>query len=303
MAKILRLDKVNYDLWLSYTWSPNNHGICGHTFEVIDYYLLLKKFFRVGIFLAEDIDWETFRKSTLSKYDLTSDEIEEMRKNTVFANRPTLVSGNNILFTDGGVRSLHDKTLFFDNIFHFACGDFEIKDNRDPKTFILQDERIYPKCFNGIDYKKKIKFDRYRKIGPSTDHFLLYGTKNCRSIPMEMYLELLDLYPDAEFICLTSPENRPKGLPERFHFMDMPVEDLFEKFGTYIYTPVPRKFDCSPRFIAECKFYGKKVIYHNIDYWDEDKGLYWRKWDIDNDFDSIFLNDDDPIIDILKERI
>ena len=303
MGRILQLDKQNYDLWLSYTWSPNNHGICGHTFEVIDYYLLLKKFLRVGIFLAEDIDWETFKASTLSKYDLTPDELEEMQKHTVFANRPSLVSGNNILFTDGGVRSLHDKTLFFDKIFHFACGDFEIKDNKDPKVFILQDDRVYEKCFNGINYKKKINFARYKKVGPSRKDFLLYGTKNCRAIPNELYNELLALYPNQEFVCLTNKENRPTGLSPRMKLVDMPVENLFEKFGTYIYTPVPRKFDCSPRFIAECKFYGKDVIYHNIDYWDEDKGLYWRKWDLDNDFDSIFLKDTDDIVSILKERI
>jgi len=303
MGRILQLDKVNYDLWLSYSWSNNNHGICGHTFEVIDYYLLLKNFFRVGIFLAEDINWETFQASILSKYDLTQDELYEIKRHTVFSNRPSLVSGNNILFTDGGVRSLRDKTLFFDKIFHFACGDFEIKDNKNPKVFILQDERIYPACFNGINYKKKINFSRYKKVGPGNDDFLLYGTKNCRAIPDSLYNELLELYPDKQFLCLTNKENRPVGLPDRMKVVDMPVEDLFEKFGTYIYTPVPRKFDCSPRFIAECKFYGKEVIYHNIDYWDEDKGLYWRKWDLDHDFQSIFLTENDDIINILKERI
>lgn len=303
MGRILQLDKQNYDLWLSYTWSPNNHGICGHTFEVIDYYLFLKKFIRVGIFLAEDINWKTFKESTLSKYDLSEVEIEEMKAHTVFANRPSLVSGNNILFTDGGIRSLHDKTLFFDKIFHFACGDFEIKDNKDPKVFILQDNRVYEECFNGINYKKKINFSRYKKIGHSTNDFLLYGTKNCRTIPNELYNELLALYPNDSFICLTNKENRPVGLPSRMKLVDMPVENLFERFGTYIYTPVPRKFDCSPRFIAECKFYGKDVIYHNIDYWNEDKGLYWRKWDLDHDFDSIFLKDSDQLVQILKERI
>ena len=82
-----------------------------------------------------------------------------------------------------------------------------------------------------------------------------------------------------------------------------PVDNLFDKFSTYIYTPVPRKWDCSPRFIAECKYYGKEVIYHNIDYWDVDLGLYWRKHDIDNEFDSLFLRDADEIIPILQGLI
>jgi hypothetical protein len=43
------------------------------------------------------------------------------------------------------------------------------------------------------------------------------------------------------------------------------------------------------------------VIFHNIDYWNEDLGLYWRNWDIENEFDSLFLRGNDPIVDILKD--
>ena len=130
MSTILRLDKDNYDLWLTYSWSNNNHGICGHTFEVIDYYLLLKKYFRVGILLAEDIDWPIFEAAVLSKYEVSENEINQLRQDTVFCNRPKLVSCKNILFTDGGVVSLRDKTILSDHIFHFACGNLEVKDNK-----------------------------------------------------------------------------------------------------------------------------------------------------------------------------
>lgn len=301
MAKILQLDQTNYDLWISYTWSNNNHGICGHTFELIDYYFFLKDFFRVGVLLAEDIDWETFEKSIVEKYEVSKEELLELKKHTVICNRPSLVRGNNILFTDGGVRSLSHVTLFFNKIIHFACGDFEIKDNENSSVYILQDERVYaPVKVNGIHYIKKILFSRYKKINSSScEDNLLYGTKNCRNIPREMYLDLLNKY-SGSFFCLTNKENKPEFESARINFVEMPVENLFEKFGTYIYTPVPRKFDCSPRFITECRFYGKKVEYYNIDYWEEDKGLYWRKYDIDNNFDSLFLTKDDDLPKILK---
>jgi len=45
-----------------------------------------------------------------------------------------------------------------------------------------------------------------------------------------------------------------------------------------IYLPVGRKFDCSSRLIPECAYYGKNVIYHDIDY--IDKGLMTRKGDV-----------------------
>lgn len=83
-------------------------------------------------------------------------------------------------------------------------------------------------------------------------------------------------------------------------FIKPPVCNLFNRFSAYVYTPVPRKFDCSPRFLAECVHYGREVIFHNIDYWDEDKGLYWRWWDIQHDFQSLSLTDNDDIVTILQ---
>lgn len=303
MSRILRLDKDNYDLWLSYSWSENNHGICGHTFEVLDYYFHLKKTMRVGIFLCEDIDWETLEVAITEKYLITQEELDQLKNDTVFSKRPILVEANNILFTDGGCSSLEDKTLLCDKIIHFACGDKELQKNTSEKVFILQDYRIYGECFNSIDYKKKINFDKYKDINKKSEKFMLYATKNCRDISNNLYEELLQKY-DADFICLTNKENKPKDkISTRLQFVDLPVVNFFECFGTYIYTPVARHFDCSPRLIAECKYYGRDVIYHNIDYWDEDKGLYWRKWDIDNNFDSIFLKEDDPITEMLKEII
>jgi len=304
MAKILQLDQTHYDLWITYSWSDNNHGICGHTFEVIDYYFFLKNYFRVGILLAEDITEASFCDAVIDKYEVTPDEVSELLKNTVFCNRPTLLKGNNILFTDGGVVAMERLTLFFDNIFLFACGNREIKNNSKENVFVLQDERIYEKCFNSFHYVKKILFQKYKKLKDTKNtDVLLYGTKNCRNIEYEMYFELMDLYPESHFICLTSKENRPQLPSKRFSFPELPVKDLFLKFGTYIYTPVPRKFDCSPRFIAECKFYGKKVLFHRIDYWEEDKGLYWRQWDIDHQFQTLFLKEDDDIVPFLRGKI
>ena len=295
MSKITQLDPT-YNLWLSYSWSNNNHGICGHTFEVIDYYHILKDNFKTGILLAEDITWNTFEASIRAKYDFTDIEIEDIKANTVFANRPTLVKGTNILFTDGGIVNNSDKTLLFDNIFYLACGNKEIKDNNNNKVWILQDDRVYePVKVNGVDYKKKILFSRLKPITQSKDAVLVYATKNCRDI--SNYEELRQYGNDI--LVITNEENKPADL-NGFTFVTPPVDNLFEQFTTYVYTPVTRKWDCSPRFIAECKHYGKNVVFHNIDYWEEDKGLYWRNWDIKNDYDSLDLHYSDDIVNILK---
>jgi hypothetical protein len=295
MSKIIRLDP-SYDLWLTYSWSNTNHGICGHTFEVVDYYYILKDNFKTGILLAEDINWETFEQSIRSKYSFSEEEIADIKSNTVFANKPTLVQGKNILITDGGVINMQSVTLLFDNIFYFACGNKEIKDNDKDNVWVLQDYRVYePVQRNGIDYKKRILFDKMRTIGPSADQVLVYATKNCRDITDYSTFESYG----KPVLVITNIENKPKDR-KGFTFVTPPVENLFEQFSTYIYTPVKRKWDCSPRFIAECKYYGKEVVFHNIDYWDEDHGLRVRQWDIENDFDSLYLRSCDDIVNILK---
>ena len=89
------------------------------------------------------------------------------------------------------------------------------------------------------------------------------------------------------------------------NFVKPPVNNLFSKFNTYIYTPTPKTFDCSPRLIAECKYYNKQVVYHNItaEYLKKDKGLNYRINDIESGLHNITLTDDDDIFNILNERI
>jgi hypothetical protein len=298
VSKIVSLDPA-YDIWITQSWSTNNHGICGHTFEIIDYYYILKNHLKVGILLAEDITWDILEKAIRSKYQFTESEIQDIQQNTRFENRPRIVRGKNILFVDGGVINTSSVAMFFDNIFYFACGNKEIRNNEQDNVYVLQDNRVYePVKKNGIDYKKRILFDMLKPIGNSDDAVLLYATKNCRNI--DNYEEFFH-YGD-NIIAITNVENRPKNV-EGITFITPPLDDIFEKFTTYVYTPVNRKWDCSPRFIAECKFYNKEVIYHNIDYWGIDHGLYYRFLDIQNDFDSLFLRDTDPIIKILKDII
>jgi hypothetical protein len=295
MSKITKLDP-NYDLWLTYSWSNNNHGICGHTFEVIDYYHILKQYFRVGILIAEEMDWPTLEVIIRNKYDFSESEIKDIQTNTVFSLRPQLVKGRNILITDGGTINMSSKVLIFDNIFYFACGNKEIKNNDRDNVWILQDDRVYePVKKNGINYKKKILFDRLKSLTNGKDSVLVYATKNCRNL--DSYEELRQYGNDI--LVITNKENKPDPIPG-FTFVVAPVDNLFEQFNTYVYTPVKRKWDCSPRFIAECKYYKKSVVFHNIDYWNEDRGLYWRNWDIENDFDSLHLKPSDDLVNILK---
>lgn len=316
---MLNLDR-DVDVYLSMTWNftGQNHGMCGHIFEIIDYYLLLSKKYNVRILLCEDIDWPMLSEAIEGKYDLTPEELSDIKTNTAFFNRPDGLTGKNILFVDGGLkRSLYNRNiaLKFDNILSFKCSIFDtFHDVKYDNMTVLQDNRVYDDGDNkiAIDYKKKIYFDRYKKQNiDTTDTALVYITKNCRGLSDVELLRLTVTYKQFDkFMVLTSTPVQYRerlGFSRKFIFPKMPVDTIFEKFDTYIYTPTRSDliFDCSPRFIAECKHYNRDVIYHGIDddYLKKDTGLKWRRHDIDNDFKSIFLNDQDEILNIVEDII
>lgn len=323
MKKLL-LDKT-YDLYLTMTWTldPNQgHGISGHIYEIIEYYLLLRNKFKVGILICEGMEWNTFEKAITSKYEIENEVLEEIRENTIFEYQPKIVKGNNILFVDGSLtRTMlpFGIILIFKNIFSFRCSNKDFHYNLPYKNInLLQDQRVYNDEDSNIaiNYKKKILFNKFKKIkNNKTDTAMVYITSNCRKICSDQLLDIVMGYNFKKYIVLT---NKKEEYIKKFKdiknvsFPDMPVENIFEKFDTFIYTPTylvsnPKhgSFDCSPRFIAECKHYNKEVLYHNIDkkYLEIDTGLKYRKQDIETNFDSIVLNEDDEIIDILRNEI
>lgn len=289
-----------HDLYLTYTWNANKqHGICGHTFEVIDYYLILKNKFKVGIILAE-INEQELRNIIISKYNLTDEELDNLIENTLFISRNTkLLNTTNILFTDGSIGNLDNITVIAKNIFLFSCGNREIIYNTNPKYIILQDYRIYGEnTFNSFNYKKKILFNKLKHITNYKQKYMIYATSNCRLISEEEIYRIKEKYNIDDLLIIS---NYPYQLKD-VTVINPPVENIFEQFSTYIYTEVPRHFDCSPRFLGECKFYNKEIILE-IDYLEEDLGLYYRWRDIQEDFESINLTEEDDIIGILNEYI
>ncbi len=65
-----------YELCLSYTWGPIPQGMCGHLFECIEYYYVLKNHFNCCIFIGEEISKDYIQKTIEDKYTFNSEEIK-----------------------------------------------------------------------------------------------------------------------------------------------------------------------------------------------------------------------------------
>jgi hypothetical protein len=104
-------------------------------------------------------------------------------------------------------------------------------------------------------------------------------------------------------IYINSPYNDDYSFLEKLNLPDKPllfksdnhIENLFEKFDTYVYYHANKWFDPHPRLLLECAYYNKTILYYNehniID------GSYYRYHDLlKNGLKNRYLNKNDKII-------
>jgi len=284
-----RLPLVNlklYDIVLTQSWETN-HGISGHLFEIIEYFYHFKfhKNLNVGILLADGITLDQLN-TALNKYSFTDDERSAIIGHCELAYKPKVVLANDIIFVDGSLRTLNADILCKRKIL-LRCGDDEYLSEGD---IVLQDYDLYDPLDNSVDYKKKILFSKFKEINESSDATMFYATSNSRMLTYADLELLTSKYKAYKYILLT---NEIFDVPSNIDLMVVPVERLWETFSTYVYTKLldSTKIDCSSRFIAECKFYNKEVIYDIETF---NKGLTVRMEDLNN-MEIITLNASDEI--------
>lgn len=309
MSNSLILDR-GVDLYLSMTWPklPNKrHGVCGHIYEIIDYYLLLKHKYNVKILIGEQLLYD-YELVIRDKYDLSDQEVSEIINDTTFVDKPKILIGNNILFVDGLLKTNFQNggvKLMFKNIFTFRCSPTSNHENLHYKNVtLLQDNRAYSDDNDvAVQYVKKIYFDKLRPISSNPNVALIYGTGNCRLLDIQTIIEITKQYNFEKYLLVTDVDMDITS--PVVDVIKPPVADIFNKFGTYIYTPTHKSFDCSSRLIAECAFFRKRVIYHNItdEYLAVDTGLKARMNDVACGIDCISLSEHDDIFNILNEKL
>lgn len=246
-----------------------------------------------------------------SKYNLS---FEDIKNDLIFIDCLTKDNMNNIVYfgkntkvilVNGDLKQFEYAKIVLaaKNIFCFMCEFIDYV----PKIYkqntnitYLQDYRIYGKNknFNSYDYVKKLPFMFYKKSNRYFDNTgMIYMTYVCRKVFPKV---IADYHRKSG--CTNTILIVPYKLPEYDNIdgvvqVEAPLEDFFNKFDTYIYTPVNRKFDCSPRLVTECFMQGKNV-FKDLDYYDI--GLETRYNDCINDLESLNLTENDDILKILK---
>jgi hypothetical protein len=295
----------SYDVVLTY--SPIVE-ITGHLFECFDYWLVLRSRWKTGILFFGGLDMDGLRVAWESKYNVPFSEVEKdiiympMLERTSDYKVFSFGHGTRVLLCDGNIKSLDWNRMIFstDRLYGFLCeyDDFhKMQFNKHIKY--LADYRVYgrPRFFDSFDYVKKLPFRYYRKVETKTENVgMMYVTFKCRMVSPDIILKY-HWMSRCEKTILIVPYRKEEfdGIPGVEQVV-APVDDLFSKFNTYIYTPVGRKFDCSPRLVTECFFQGRNV-FKDLDYFDS--GLEVRYEDASKRLETLDLTEDDEIFKIL----
>ncbi|MFZ9615190.1 MAG: hypothetical protein ACO3AG_00800 [Fluviibacter sp.] len=224
----------------------------------------------VCILIADGLTREQF-STALEKYDFTEDELKLIHERTFFHYKPLTVIAKTFLITNGSMRFC-GADLLVDKIVMFRCND---TDGIEQADVLLQDYDIYEPTSNSIDYKKKILFSRFKKLTPKKPNIgMFYGTKNSRKMTYEQIDDIMKRTNFDSYLLLTDHQME---VPENCELRMVPIKDLWDSFGTYLYTNTSVLVDCSPRFVAECAHYGKGLEFYSDKI---DLGLQTRMNDI-----------------------
>lgn len=266
------------------------HGISGHLFEMVEYFyhFHFQKNISTSILISDGTTYEEFFKAITDKYDFSEKELEIILKSTFFYFKPMSIVANTLLITNGSLR-MHNCDLLVKKIVMFRCNE-DVSEYINKNILILQDYDVYEPMKNSMHYKKKILFSKFKKLTPKKPNIgMFYATSNSRAMSFDDINIIIKKHLEFEkFIVLT---DKQMEVPERCEVLIVPIENLLDSFGTYIYTNASSHIDCSPRFIAECKHYNKDLIFELNG--KKDKGLETRIHDMN--FGDIKLKETDDI--------
>lgn len=291
----INLDK--YDLVLS-TALDARHGLCGHTFELIEYWLYFRMHGLSVAILTTSVSPDILLAVVRERYNLTSDEIATLEDHLYDGTHIKVAKLPTTLWVDGSTKFNRNLVAVSKRNIAFLCNNTETLNEMD---LVLMDTRIYDTdiAHKTAHYVKKIMFSRLKKPKQCLSNTaMLYCTTQARRISAD-YLSSLNRFDFSKYILVSNDTELQSNA--RFEVLRPPVHDLFSKFNTYIYSPLKIGWagaidvlDCSPRFPAECTYFGKDII---IDA-PMNRGLAIRMHDCQT-LERIELTKDDHLVNLI----
>lgn len=172
---------------------------------------------------------------------------------------------------------------------------------------LLYDERVFPPEGRYKPYRKKILFDKYRKkeFGEKHDYMINLALAERRYDKKFMINLINELTRYGKNVAVyIDRKNKEfyswlKVYKKEVTIYEPPIESFMSLFKTFVYIPYTDGHDSTPRLIPECKFYDKEIMMRTEGF--KKSGGHYRFKDTQENFESLWLKEDDEIISIVEE--
>ena len=185
---------------------------------------------------------------------------------------------------------------------HEFITSFETK--RD-NVLMLYDDRVFEpyRDYEHKVYNRTLNFDIMKPLQKeSRKSCMLNMVTDHKCYPVDELKSIMRQYAFEHYTIFTKDKwyDKYRVLENNsVEVLKTPVNDYMYKFDTVLYLPSARGLDPSPRLLPECKWFNKKVIYH--DFGKLKDGGYWRWLDCMDNFASLIMTPEDKIFDIIDD--
>lgn len=177
---------------------------------------------------------------------------------------------------------------------------------RKDKILMLYDERIFnpARCllYAHEKYTRSIYFDLMRPHNKCRESTMFTMVTDHKCYEVDDLYEIMAQYNRPHYTIFTKEQWFEKYSvleSNQVEVIKTPCMNYMSLFDEHIYLPSLRHLDPSPRLIPECKWFDKKIIYHDFPNVSKDGG-YWRYKDTKTDFNSLVMKPNDKIIDYIE---
>ena len=272
----------------------NMGSIGGDFFDDYEYFCFLRQIFpELAIEMLVIAD-NPYLVSLLSlKYDNTVPYIHCMTHRE-FLTKKFLNYDVNLIFgtASTGVFSFltelrrRDRVFKFNKVVTYVNGTYEAHKNwKTSEVIKLGDyrSRDYYRGSIDIDVRRGLYFDILKKPNETpAKATLVNGYSNHKKISVDILEDCITSF-DLEYLLIVGLHKIKTSIPTVC--LPPPVYNLFDMVDSYLYIIPQRGWDTSPRLIAECVYFGKKVYYYN--HLGVTDGSYYRYQDCMEDLNSI----------------
>lgn len=307
----------SYDVGVFFT---SNYLCSGSFYDSFEYFCMLRKKYKTCLIIILNEPESDIWKAIDDKYEV---DLDDLKRDIIIIpkwnNSKIIKVRLKVLFSPSmsAIAQMYEYGILIPHKMVITSQEVPYDNPHVVKAFtgksyvyniwMLRDDRVFPifPRYMNRTYRQTINFDIFKTLSyPVDDACLINVCTDHKCYPVGELKEIMQQYFPKRWIIYTKGKwyDMYKSLEsDNIRVEIAPLANFMNQFDKMLYLPSLRQLDPSPRLLAECAYFGKKVIYH--DFGKVKDGGYWRWQDCLKDFDKLKMTEDDEIFDIIGEHL